>query len=184
MPGSATRAAVGSSSLMTSSLLVRLERCPYASKLSFRDRRRRGPESMNTGLWNMDSGLAALPRPGMTARGSCGVVGRLLNGRRVPGEGRAAHVADLVAGVEAAGAMHHLAVVPHDEIARPPGVRVDQLGLCVVLGQVAQEHARIGHRPTLDRPGMLRQKQRFAAGHGMAADEALAHRPESRHLLR
>src|SRR5207248_365622 len=27
----------------------------------------RGPESMNTGLWNMDSGLAAPPRPGMTA---------------------------------------------------------------------------------------------------------------------
>jgi hypothetical protein len=26
----------------------------------------RGPESMNTGLWNMDSGLAAARRPGMT----------------------------------------------------------------------------------------------------------------------
>jgi hypothetical protein len=25
-----------------------------------------GPESMNTGLWNMDSGLAAARRPGMT----------------------------------------------------------------------------------------------------------------------
>jgi hypothetical protein len=36
------------------------------SDLSFRDRQRRGPESMNTVLWNMDSGLAALPRPGMT----------------------------------------------------------------------------------------------------------------------
>jgi hypothetical protein len=28
----------------------------------------RGPESMNTGLWNMASGLAAARRPGMTAR--------------------------------------------------------------------------------------------------------------------
>src|SRR5438552_1083353 len=26
----------------------------------------RGPESINTGLWKMDSGLAAAPRPGMT----------------------------------------------------------------------------------------------------------------------
>jgi hypothetical protein len=26
----------------------------------------RGPESMNTGLWKMDSGLAAARRPGMT----------------------------------------------------------------------------------------------------------------------
>ena len=26
----------------------------------------RVPESMNTGLWNMDSGLAAVRRPGMT----------------------------------------------------------------------------------------------------------------------
>jgi hypothetical protein len=25
-----------------------------------------GPEFMNTGLWNMDSGLAAARRPGMT----------------------------------------------------------------------------------------------------------------------
>jgi hypothetical protein len=24
---------------------------------------------MNTGLWNIDSGLAAVPRPGMTGRG-------------------------------------------------------------------------------------------------------------------
>jgi hypothetical protein len=27
-----------------------------------------GPESMNTGPWNMDSGFAAMPRPGMTSR--------------------------------------------------------------------------------------------------------------------
>jgi hypothetical protein len=29
---------------------------------------RRGPESMNTGLWNMDSGFAAARRPGMTGQ--------------------------------------------------------------------------------------------------------------------
>jgi len=28
-----------------------------------------GPESMNTGLWNMDPGLAAARRPGMTGCG-------------------------------------------------------------------------------------------------------------------
>ena len=37
-----------------------------ASRWSFRDRQRRCPESMNAGLWEMDSGLAAAPRPGMT----------------------------------------------------------------------------------------------------------------------
>jgi hypothetical protein len=30
----------------------------------------RDPESMNTGLWKMDSGLAATRRPGMTMSGS------------------------------------------------------------------------------------------------------------------
>jgi len=28
------------------------------------------PESMNTGLWHMDSGFAAARRPGMTVRGA------------------------------------------------------------------------------------------------------------------
>src|SRR5438067_6103396 len=36
-------------------------------EMSFRDRRRRGPESMDTGLWKMDSELAATPRAGMTS---------------------------------------------------------------------------------------------------------------------
>src|SRR3984893_202806 len=31
---------------------------------------RRGPESMNTGLWNMDSGFGPSGRPGMTSRQS------------------------------------------------------------------------------------------------------------------
>jgi hypothetical protein len=31
----------------------------------------RGAESMNARLWNMDSGLAAMPRPGMTDKVIC-----------------------------------------------------------------------------------------------------------------
>src|SRR5207248_678728 len=41
-----------------------------ASRWSFRDRRRQCPESMNAGLWKMDSGLAAARRPGMTLWGT------------------------------------------------------------------------------------------------------------------
>src|SRR5438270_12882773 len=104
MPGSATRAAVGSSSLMLS---------------SFR-------------------------------------LGRLLDRRHVASQGRAAHVTDLVAVVEAAGAMHHLAVVPHDDVARPPGMGIDEFGLCRVLAQIAEEHAGLGDGPALDCAGMRR----------------------------
>src|SRR5439155_12259586 len=106
MPGSATRAAVGSSSLIGHFLL------------------------------------------------SCRVIARLRDGRRVPGQGRAAHVADLVAVVEPAGAVHRLAVVPHDEIARTPRVRVDEPGLYRMFRQIAQEHAGFGNGPALDRAGM------------------------------
>src|SRR5438067_13712473 len=74
---------------MRSSLVVRLERCPYASKWSFRDRRRRGPESMNTGLWNMDSGPAALRRPGMMRVD--GGVDDESQGQRGSGPGRSRH---------------------------------------------------------------------------------------------
>src|ERR1700704_2197207 len=99
---------------------------------------------MNTGLCKIDSGLAAAPRPGMTVGASCRVIGRLLDRRGVAGESRAAHVADLVAVVEAAGAGHRLAGFPHHEIAGPPDMRIDEFALRGVLGQIAQEHAPRG----------------------------------------
>src|ERR1700704_238107 len=96
---------------------------------------------------------------------SCRVLARLFDRRGVAGKGRAAHVADLIAVVEAAGTVHRLAVVPHHEIAGPPDMRIDEFALRRVLGQVAQEYARLGDRPALDGAGMRRQKQRFAAGY-------------------
>src|SRR5207237_4941804 len=131
MPGSGTRAAVGSSSLML---------------LSFR-------------------------------------LGRLLDRRHVAGQRRAAHVTDLVAVVEAAGAVHHLAVVPHDDVARSPDVRIHEVGLRRMFRQIAQEHAGFRDGPALDRPGMRGQEQRFAASHGMDAHKALAYWFDIRTLL-
>src|SRR5437868_14115528 len=88
---------------------------------------------------------------------------QLLDGGSVAGEGRATHVAHLVA-VEAARSMHRGAVVPDDEIVLLPGVRMDELALCGVLGQVTQEGPRLRNRPSLDRARMGRQEQRLASG--------------------
>src|SRR6516165_6339858 len=46
----------------------------------------------------------------------------------VAGEGGAANVAHFAV-VEAAGAVHRRAVVPHHEVEWPPGMRVDELAL-------------------------------------------------------
>src|SRR4051794_22897274 len=61
---------------------------------------------------------------------------QLLDGGSVAGKGRAAHVAHLVA-VEAARPMHRGPIVPDDEIVLLPGVRMDELALRGVFGQVA-----------------------------------------------
>src|SRR5580700_10833214 len=65
----------------------------------------------------------------------------LFHGRRVAGDGGAAHVANLAL-VEAAHPVHHLPVVPDDEIVLPPFVDIDELRLGRVFGQVAQQGAR------------------------------------------
>ena len=79
--------------------------------------------------------------------------------------------------------MHGLAVVPHHQVADPPLVGVDELPLGRVLDQVAQEAARLGHRPADDRAGVRGQIERLAPGTGMDAHQALAHRLEARALL-
>jgi hypothetical protein len=48
-------------------------------------------------------------------------------------ERRPPHIANL-AGVEPARPMHGRAVIPHDKIARPPAVAVDELRLRGVFG--------------------------------------------------
>ena len=53
---------------------------------------------------------------------------------------------------------------------------VDELALRGVLGQVAQEGARFGHRPAFDAAGVAGEIERQPAGRGMAAHQALAHR--------
>src|SRR5690349_93493 len=75
-------------------------------------------------------------------------LGRLLEARHLVGECRAMQVADLGV-VVAAGAVHGGAIVPHDDVVRPPDVGVDEPALRRVLVEVAQEGARLGHRPAL-----------------------------------
>src|SRR5260221_14671534 len=102
---------------------------------------------MNTGLCKMDSGLAAAPRPGMTVGASCRVIGRLLDRRGVAGEGRAAHVADLVAVVEAAGGGQGLAGVPPYADARPPDTRREGFPARPGAREGAAGHAAPGGSP-------------------------------------
>src|ERR1700750_1100209 len=65
-------------------------------------------------------------------------------------DGGAAHVAHLGL-VVAAHTMHDLAVLPHHQIPLPPPGRIDELRLRGVLRQVADEGARLRHRPADDR---------------------------------
>jgi len=62
-------------------------------------------------------------------------------------------------------------------------VGVDELALGGVLDQVAQEGARLRHRPAQDRAGVRGEVERAAPGDRMRPDEALAHRREAGALL-
>src|SRR5207244_12421561 len=75
----------------------------------------------------------------------------LLDRRRVAGEGGAADVADFVA-VEVAGAVRRWTVVPYPQGGGPPGGGVDEFALGGVVGQGAEEHARVGDAPPEGRP--------------------------------
>src|SRR3981189_195013 len=80
--------------------------------MSFRGRPEgRGPESMNTGLWKMDSGLAAARRPGMTVWGT-------------------GYENDPLAAVPPVeGALEHLAVARHEEAEAEIDRRGENVGL-------------------------------------------------------
>src|SRR3954449_12817238 len=109
MPGSATRAAVGSSSLML--LSFRLGR--------LLDRRHVAGQRRAAHVTDLVAVVEA-------AGGGAWL-------------GGVSHVTDLVAVVEAAGAVHRLAVVPHDEIAPAPGMRINKAGLYRMFRQIAQK---------------------------------------------
>src|SRR6266849_10404997 len=108
--------------------------------------------------------------------------GGLRHGRSVAAERGATHVARLVRR-EGPGTVHGLTVVPHHQITHPPLVGIDELALGGVLDQVAQEKARLRHRPADDTPRVRGQVERLAPRPGVNAHEALAHRLEARALL-
>jgi hypothetical protein len=59
----------------------------------------------------------------------------LRDGGGVARDGRASHVARLAL-VVPSYAVHHLAVVPHDEVPLAPCVNIDEARLCRVLGEI------------------------------------------------
>src|SRR5687767_150158 len=71
--------------------------------------------------------LAAAERDIDLARGRDGGVRRLSHGGTVAGHGRAVHHPPVAAFVPRPAAVEHAAVVPHDEVAGPPAVRVHEL---------------------------------------------------------
>ncbi len=80
--------------------------------------------------------------------------------------------------------MHGLAVVPLHQVELAPFVRVDELALGRMFGQVADQAHRLRPEPADDLADMGREIEGLAAGHGMGAHQALAHRGEVPALLR
>src|SRR5436190_4526289 len=98
--------------------------------------------------------------------------------------GRAMHVAYPARIFEFCSAMHGAAVVPHDEIAHPPAVGVDELALRGVSGQFGHERQRFGilHSPN---PADVRSDvQRIAPAFGYAPHERPQHRRKRDLLFR
>src|SRR5579883_3512001 len=106
---------------------------------------------------------------------------RLGQKRRVVRQGRPPHVPDFAA-VKSARSVHGDAIVPDDEIMRPPDMRIDKFPLRCVLGQVAQEYLRLRYRPADNRAGMGGEKQGFPAGPRMFAHQWMTHGAEVRFL--
>src|SRR5262245_21109681 len=110
-----------------------------------------GPRAAVRDSWGL--GYFAARNSGMTAEL---LRGFLRHRRRVARDRGASHVARLPL-VVAPAAMHGLAVVPHDEVVELPLVRVDEARLRGVLGEIAQQDARIGHRHADDPAGVRGQ---------------------------
>ncbi len=96
---------------------------------------------------------------------------------------RPADVANLVAR-EPARSVHGRAVVPHDEIARPPAMPIDEFRLRGVLGEIPEEHSRFGYRPADDGACVRRKEQGLAAGSAIDPHETVPDGTEVVTLLR
>src|SRR5579872_7180586 len=66
----------------------------------------------------------------------------------------AAQIAHFLQVIEAPRPVHHGAIVPHHQVADAPGMRIDELPLGRVLGQVADEGACLGNWPADDAADM------------------------------
>ena len=100
------------------------------------------------------------------------------NGRAVAGDRGAPHVAHLVVTRSAGRDAWSGGCPTSPGRAHPPLVRIDELPLRRVLGQIAQEGARLRHRPADDGADMRGEIQRLASGHRVGAHQPLPHRRE------
>ena len=88
----------------------------------------------------------------------------------------AAHIAAVIDFIVRPSAMHRASVVPHDEIAWRPFVRMDELRLRCVFHQLMDQHAAVRKR-LIDDVGSVRGKiQRLATGPRMDADQSAMYR--------
>src|SRR5437764_15295399 len=101
-------------------------------------------ERMPAGSTLWSSGSIALSRRG----------GLLLDGGDTVGQGGAAQIARIFLVLVASRPVHGRAVVPHDQVADPPCVRIHELTLGRMLGQFAKQKHRFRHRPADDAAGM------------------------------
>ena len=65
------------------------------------------------------------------------------------------------------------AVVPHDEIADPPAVSVDELASRCISQEFIQQRPTFRKRPPHDVRRVIAEIERFDAGFGMGADKRM-----------
>ena len=82
------------------------------------------------------------------------------------------------------GAVQEAAVIPHQDIIRPPAMTVDEPVLRRVLFQAGQESASIGNRPTLDVRCVFAHKEALAACIRMDPNQRVTHRGRIADLFR
>jgi hypothetical protein len=82
-----------------------------------------------------------------------------------------------------AGFVQKASVVPDDDVACPPLVSVDELGLRRVFEELLEERASFFHRHPLDMGGMVSEIQALAPGRRVGPDERMRYRRRSRNLF-
>src|SRR5688572_19781335 len=87
--------------------------------------------------------------------------------RRIIERRGAMHLANIGLRIVPARTVHQRPVVPHDEVAHRPVMRIDELRLSREFRQLVDEVVALRNRPTLDVPRMTGEVERLAARNRM-----------------